>query len=55
MLSIVVVVHNMPEQASKTLHSLSSHYQRDVSEEEYEVIVVENRSTNNLDTATLPC
>ena len=53
MLSIVVVVHNMPEQASKTLHSLSSHYQRDVSEDEYEVIVVENRSTNNLDTATL--
>ena len=53
MLSIVVVVHNMPDQARNTLHSLSSHYQRDVTEDDYEVIIVENRSANNLDSATL--
>ena len=53
MLSIVVVVHNMPEQAQKTLHSLSSAYQRGVRADDYEVIIVENRSDNNLDSETL--
>jgi len=47
-LSIVLIVFNMPEQAYKTLHSLSVQYQSGVSENDYEVIVIENRSSNNL-------
>jgi len=52
-LSIVVVVHNMPNQAMKTLHSLSASYQEGVTPDEYEVIVVENKSENNLSEAAL--
>jgi hypothetical protein len=48
-LSIIVVAHNMPVQALNTLYSLSERYQRDVSSEDYEVLVVENDSGNNLD------
>lgn len=44
LLSLVVVVHSMPEQARRTLHSLSPSYQRDVGPDDYEVIVVENAS-----------
>lgn len=43
-LSLVVVVHRMSRQAANTLHSLSTAYQRSVSSDDYEVIVVENRS-----------
>lgn len=43
-LSVVVVVYSMPEQAERTLHSLSPAYQRGVHAAEYEVVVVENRS-----------
>lgn len=43
-LSIVVVVYRMPEQAERTLHSLSASYQVGVGEADYEVIVVENAS-----------
>lgn len=43
-LSIVVIVYKMPEQARKTLYSLSTAYQRGVEAADYEVIVVENRS-----------
>ena len=46
--SLVVVVYNMPEQAEKTLYSLSSRYKRGVSEDDYDVIVVENKSSNTL-------
>jgi hypothetical protein len=42
--SFIVIVYRMPDQAEKTLHSLSTHYQRGVTEEDYEVIVVENSS-----------
>lgn len=47
-LSIVVIVYRMPEQAEKTLYSLSSHYQLGVAGDEYEIIVVENTSDGNL-------
>jgi len=47
-LSIIVIVHNMPSQAEKTLRSLSPSYQQDVTEEDYEVVIVENRSDANL-------
>jgi glycosyltransferase involved in cell wall biosynthesis len=43
-LSIVLIVYNMPDQAEKTLYSLSPAYQQGVSEDDYEVIVVENHS-----------
>lgn len=48
MLSVVVVAYNMARQAMNTLYSLSTDYQRGVTREEYEVVVVENQSTNNL-------
>jgi hypothetical protein len=38
----------MPEQARKTLYTLSTLYQRGVREEDYEVIVVENSSDQNM-------
>ena len=47
-ISFVVVVYNMPEQAKRTLHSLSTAYQRGVDRDDYEVIVVENRSARLL-------
>jgi hypothetical protein len=43
-LSMVLIVYKMADQAEKTLYSLSSRYQRDVCEDDYEVIVVENVS-----------
>ncbi|WP_252272073.1 glycosyltransferase [Pseudomonas subflava] len=43
-LSIVLIVYKMPDQAEKTLYSLSPAYQQGVSEDDYEVIVVENHS-----------
>lgn len=47
-LSIIVIVHNMPTQAMNTLYSLSSHYQKNVEEYFYEVVVIENKSNQNL-------
>ena len=46
--ALVVVVYNMPEQAKKTLYSLTSQYQHGVKEANYDVIIVENQSANNL-------
>lgn len=43
-LSIVLIVYRMPEQAKKTLYSLSTAYQQEVDADDYEVIVVENSS-----------
>lgn len=48
-LSIIVIVYDMPLQAKRTLQSLSPQYQEGVSQRDYEVIVVENQSTNNMD------
>ncbi len=45
-LSIVLVVYDMPVQAQNTLVSLSTEYQHDVSMDDFEVIVVENESPN---------
>lgn len=46
--SVVVIVYQMSAQAARTLFTLSTSYQRDVSPHEYEVIVVENSSDDNL-------
>ena len=53
LLSVVLVACNMPDQAAWTLHSLTPGYQSGVTEQEYEVIVVENKSANNLSAETL--
>ena len=45
-LSIVMVVYDMPVQAQNTLISLSTDYQKGVSMDDFEVIVVENESPN---------
>ena len=47
--SFIVILYDMPQQAEKTLYSLSADYQQGVDESDYEVIVVENESANNLD------
>ena len=52
-LSIIVIVYNMPRQAMNTLLSLALPYQKNVSADEYEVIVVENCSDNNLDACSV--
>lgn len=50
-LSIVVVAYRMRRQAMNTLYSLSTPYQHGVNPDEYEVIVVENRSPETLEEA----
>jgi glycosyltransferase involved in cell wall biosynthesis len=52
-LSIVIIVYRMAEQALNTVYSLSTHHQRHVREEDYEIIVVENSSGQNIDTDRL--
>ena len=47
-LSFIVVVYNMQRQAMNTLYSLSARHQRNVSEQDYEIIVVENRSAHTM-------
>lgn len=46
--SFVVIVYRMPEQAQKTILSLMTDYQIGVCEQDYELIIVENYSPNTL-------
>jgi glycosyltransferase involved in cell wall biosynthesis len=48
-LSVVVIFHNMRREAERTLFSLSSGYQTDVSDDDYEVIAVDSNSSEPLD------
>ncbi len=48
-LSVIVVFYNMQREAPRTLHTLSSKYQKDSNECEYEVIVIDNGSQIPLD------
>jgi glycosyltransferase involved in cell wall biosynthesis len=50
-LAIVVIVYNMQREARRTLRSLSAGYQQGVTVGDYEVIVVENGSTDPLESA----
>ena len=43
-LSVIVVLYNMQREARRTLYTLSSKYQKDSNENEYEVLVVDNGS-----------
>lgn len=47
-LSVIVIVYNITREAPRTLRSLSPSYQRGIAAEDYEVIVVENGSTERL-------
>jgi hypothetical protein len=53
LLSVVVVVYDMPRQALNTVRSLVAPYQRGVSSEQFEIIVVENASARNMDREAL--
>jgi glycosyltransferase involved in cell wall biosynthesis len=46
--SVIVIAYQMPAQLENTLLSLTAEYQQGVSEQDYEVIVMENRSSDNL-------
>ncbi len=43
-LSIVLVAYNMHRELPRTLYTLSSHYQTNIAQEDYEVLVVDNGS-----------
>ena len=45
-LSVVVVFYDMRREAERTLHSLSRAYQQEIDDLDYEVIVVENGSSD---------
>ncbi len=47
--SVIVVAYNIPREIGRTLHSLSSAYQRDIAAEDYEVLVLDNGSAPPLD------
>lgn len=51
LLSIVVIFHNMKREAARTLYSLGPTYQNDMSGGEYEVIAIDNGSSEPLDAA----
>jgi glycosyltransferase involved in cell wall biosynthesis len=51
--SVVVVAYNMARELPRTLLSLSAGYQRDIPADDYEVIVVDNGSTQPLDPAVI--
>ena len=53
LLSVIVIGYKMARQLANTLYTLSSTYQRDVSEQDYEVIMVENASSDNFDESIL--
>ena len=46
--SVVVILHRMSRQAENTLYSLSTAFQRNVSDDDYEIIAIENASDDPL-------
>jgi len=46
--SFVLIAYDMPAQAENTIRSLLPDYQRGVRLEDYEVLIVENQSANNI-------
>ncbi len=48
-LSVVVNFHNMRREAERTLYTLSEHYQEGISQQDYEVLAVDNGSSQPLD------
>jgi len=52
-ISIILIAYRMSGQLRNTLSTLHAGYQRNCSADDYEVIVVENSSDDNLDAATV--
>jgi glycosyltransferase involved in cell wall biosynthesis len=50
-LSVLLIVYSMSRQALNTIYSLSAAHQRNVSADDYEIIVVENESADLLEEA----
>ena len=48
-LSFIVLAYDMQRELPKTLHSLSESFQKDVTSDEFEIILIENQSRNLLD------
>ncbi len=48
-LSIIVIFHNMRREAARTLYSLSTRYQTGIGSDDYEVVAIDNGSTQPLD------
>lgn len=48
-ISVVVVFYNMQREARRTLHTLTCNYQKNVRQDDYEVLVVDSNSTEPLD------
>ncbi len=48
-LSIIVIGYDMPRQLLNTIYSLSPQHQKNVSSDDYEIIVVENKSSHCAD------
>ena len=48
-ISVIVIFFNMRREAQRTLYSLTTDYQRDVNEDDYEVIAIDNGSTEPLE------
>ena len=47
--SVVIVVYDMPRAAPRAIESLMTPYQQDMDADDYEVIVVENGSSQRLE------
>ncbi|MDR7127304.1 glycosyltransferase family A protein [Pseudotabrizicola sp. 4114] len=52
-LSVIVIMHNMQREAARTLFSLSRAYQQNVAEDDYEIIAIDNGSSQPVDTKSL--
>jgi len=48
-LSVIVIFHNMPREAKRTLYSLTTEYQKGISGSDYELIAVDSSSKQPLD------
>jgi hypothetical protein len=48
-LSVIVIFYNMRREAARTLLSLSTQYQQNLTADDYEVIAIDNGSTEPLD------
>jgi glycosyltransferase involved in cell wall biosynthesis len=48
-LSVIVIGYNMARELPRTIRTLSSQYQRDIAAEDYEIIVIDNGSSQPFD------
>lgn len=48
-LSVIVIFYNMRREAMRTLFTLSAYYQRNISESDFEIIAIDNGSSEPLD------